>query len=292
MKPMLAVPSKGGNTTAGLEGWIADLKLDGLRCIADWDGREVTLTNRNEVDITRKFPDVEVVIARALAGWGPTTIDGEIIANDGTFTSVATRGKQEKDAAIAKALTDLPVTFVQFDTMRFDGQDITDLPLLLRRERAFAGIAQVLSHGDAAWFFEQVKSQGLEGIIAKDPMGRYHWGKRFPGWVKVKAVRTVTVVITGYDLGKGARAHFGAAHLKMLDGSTVVDVGRVGTGFTDAEIRWLKAELDAGRPVVTEIECLNRTADNKLRFPVYLGTRTDLSVGAATIDQLSDLPIC
>ena len=43
MKPMLAVPSKGGNTTDGLEGWIADLKLDGLRCIADWDGREVTL---------------------------------------------------------------------------------------------------------------------------------------------------------------------------------------------------------------------------------------------------------
>lgn len=292
MKPMLAVPNKNGNTTDGLTGWIADLKLDGLRCIADWDGQTVTLTNRNEIDITRQFPDVEVTLTKALTGQGPCILDGELIADDGTFTAVATRGKQQKPEDIVASMARFPVRFVQFDTMRVSGIDITGRPLFERRKYLFPGIDRVLSADNAKLMFEQVKSLGLEGIIAKDPLGRYHYGKRFPGWVKVKAVQTVTCVATGYEAGKGARAHFGAMFLHMIDGTSAVDVGRVGTGFTETEIQWLKSELDSGRPVVVEIETLNRTADNKLRFPVYIGVRTDLSALDATVKQLESLPVC
>ncbi len=292
MKPMLAVPNKNGNTTDGLDGWIADLKLDGLRALVGWDGHQITITNRNEIDITRQFPDLELRLMDAMADRGPSLIDGEIVADDGTFTSVATRGKQVQPQAIMDAVRRHPVTFVQFDTLMRDAAVVTHLPLTARRELVFSGVDQVLTHHDAAWLFTEVKRLGLEGIIAKDPVGRYHPGKRFAGWVKVKAVRTVTCIATGYDVGKGARAHFGAMHLTMLDGNATVDVGRVGTGFTESEIRWLKTELDSGRPAVVEIECLNRTADDKLRFPVYLGVRTDLSVLAATVDQLVELPVC
>jgi len=292
VKPMLAVPNKNGNTTDGLSGWLADLKLDGLRCIAAWDGSTITLTNRNEIDITRQFPDVEVSLTKALTGFGPAVLDGELIADDNTFTSIATRGKQQKPTDIVTSMRRFPARFVQFDTMVVDGIDVTSLPLHRRREFLFPGVDRVLSSNDARLMFEHVKKAGLEGIIAKDPNGRYHYGKRFPGWVKVKAVQTVTCIATGYEPGKGARAHFGAMFLHLIDGSTAVDVGRVGTGFTESEIQWLKTELDSGRPVVVEIETLNRTADNKLRFPVYLGVRTDLSVLDATVKQLDSLPVC
>jgi hypothetical protein len=40
-----------------------------------------------------------------------------------------------------------------------------------------------------------------------------------------------------------------------------------------------------------EIEALNRSADNILRFPVFKGVRTDVTVLDCTVAQLAALPI-
>jgi hypothetical protein len=58
-----------------------------------------------------------------------------------------------------------------------------------------------------------------------------------------------------------------------------------------AQQKDLKARMDAGEILLVEIEALNRTPDNALRFPVFLHERTDLDFSAATADQLKLLPV-
>ncbi len=297
MKPMLAVPNKNDDLTV-YDGWIADHKLDGLRCMVTWDAdaRTLVLTNRNEVDITRQFPDIEHKLTQALIRqpWS-VILDGELVASDGLFNSIATRGKQVKPADIASTMRRLPADFVCFDILE-NNRDLRRMPLMQRREHLdhlieVTGITKVVTTNDPAMLFLLCKRQGLEGIIAKHPGSKYAEGTRCREWVKVKAVQSITCVAVGYEPGEGARAHFGAAHIVVLDGATPVAVGRVGTGFKAADITFLKGELDAGRPTVVEIECLNRSKDNQLRFPVYKGPRPDLSVTDATFAQLDNLPI-
>ncbi len=302
MRPMLATPLKGN---APPTGWVADHKLDGIRAIVRWEHGMVTIVNRNEVDVTKQFPDIEDALIKAFRGAGLTDtwlLDGELLASDGTFTSVATRAKQVKAIDIVSSMRRWPAVFVPFDLLMLAGRDVMAEPFRIRRMLLEETVSAMVANGssiravvhstDGAALVAATKKLGLEGVILKDPSSRYTPGVRSRAWVKIKNVQSVTCVATGYETGTGARAHFGAMNLAMIDGSTIVEVGRVGTGFTEKQILALKRELDSGRPVVVEIECLNRTGGNQLRFPVYKGWRTDLSVMDATIDQLENLPIC
>ena len=76
----------------------------------------------------------------------------------------------------------------------------------------------------------------------------------------------------------------------LIDGAQAIQVGSVGTGWTESEGSLLKKRLDVGELFLVEIEALNRTHQNALRFPVFRGERTDLPISAASADQLALLP--
>lgn len=296
--PMLASPPKSERlpTLAGTHAF--DIKLDGIRAIAHWDGAFLTLINRSGNDITNRFPDLTA--AAAVLGDKPLILDGEIVACSGSFQDTAKRDKQNRPADVARWAAQIPVNFVGFDLLMEGGEDLRRRPWHERRKRLESLLScfdqpddrfvpSVVSYDPG--FFEVVKSMGMEGVIAKRINAPYRAG-RYSDWVKFKTVRSVTCVAFGYEPGTGARAHFGAMFLSMYDVThgEFVGVGRVGTGMDTKEIGYLKAELDAGRPVICEIECLNVTRDGSLRFPVYKGARTDLSVLDAKIEQLADIP--
>lgn len=294
MKPMLAKPAPKDVGLDAYEGWVCDLKLDGLRAVITWDGTSLAITNRNEVDITRKFPEVYAEIIRQIHNQGPLVLDGEIMAKDGLFSTVATRGKQSDGLAAAAAAAN-PATFVAFDLLFVEGQDVRARTLSERRAllaNVLSSPSIVISSTKASLMWESVLKLGLEGMIVKHPNSPYRDGTRSPSWLKIKTVQRITCIATGYEPGNGARKDFGAMTLVLLDGTTPLEVGRVGSGFTHAEIKILKASLDAGQPVLVDIECLNRTARNQLRFPVYKGIRSDLPLTAASKSQLLALPIC
>lgn len=302
IKPMLASPPKPGQHVHGRDfaGWYFDVKLDGVRAIAHWDGFGLRLINRSMKDVTHRYPDLEmaaVSIGSPFRPGVPMILDGEIVAQSGSFQDTAKRDKQTKPADVAAAIKTHPVNFVAFDILYCEGSDVRTLPYSQRRyhlelamdEKNLFAISVCSKESS---FFNVVKEAGMEGVIAKHPRSQYRAG-RFSDWVKFKTLRSITAIGLGYDLGEGARAHFGAMRLVLLGADNKpVDIGRVGTGFKPLyeTIDYLKAELDAGRPVVCEIECLNKSKDGQLRFPVYKGLRTDLSVVDATIDQLDAIP--
>lgn len=297
MKPMLASPPKTAARPHDLRGTHAfDLKLDGVRVLAYCYGDgNVTLINRSGKDVTHRFPEVEAALSLRIDK--PTVLDGEMVARSGSFQDTALRDKQNKALDVIAAMKSHPVTYVTFDVMHYDGADVRSQPWSWRRELldvlAVSWESEALSTSVYSLdpdFFEQVKAKGLEGVIAKRLTGTYVSG-RVPSWTKFKAVRSITCIGIGYEAGEGARAHFGAMILALLDTEgNPVTVGRVGTGFTAREIDDLKRTLDAGTPVLAEIECLNVSKDGKLRFPVWKGPRTDLSLLDAKLDQLDAIP--
>jgi bifunctional non-homologous end joining protein LigD len=251
--------------------WLFELKLDGYRIEAIVDKGKVKLWTRNQQDGARYFPD--------LAGAKPTWIhaeqaivDGEVVALDrqgkptfsllqdragmGRFgprpVPVAKESRRGKKA-VAQEPDDgfvAPVVYYVFDILYHDGRLLTDVPLeqrkrLLRSVLRDHDSVRFAAHFDEGrQFYEVVRQQGLEGLIAKLRTSRYEVGRRSKAWLKIKIRREQEVVVIGYELGKGARADLGSLILAVREGKEWSYVGEVGSGLDNKTIRMLKKELD------------------------------------------------
>jgi bifunctional non-homologous end joining protein LigD len=251
--------------------WIFELKLDGYRIEAVVDNGKVKLWTRNQQDGARYFPD--------LAGAKPTWIkaqqaivDGEVVALDrtgrptfsllqdragmGRFgprpVPVAKESRRGKKA-VAEEPDDgfvAPVVYYVFDILYHDGRLLTEVPLEQRKRllrsllREHDSVRYAAHFDEGKQFYEVVRQQGLEGLIAKLRTSRYEAGRRSKAWLKIKIRREQEVVVIGYELGKGARADLGSLILAVRDGNEWSYVGEVGSGLDNRTIRQLKKELD------------------------------------------------
>lgn len=292
IKPMLADTSTA--SLASLEGThLFDQKLDGIRALAAWTRDELALRNRNGRDITAWYLDLEV---SPPACERPLLLDGEIVAQSGSFQDIQKRDKQRQPAAIISAMNFIPATFVAFDVLFHPTQgDVRHLPFSERRQLLrelnldgpFWDTSMASTH---ASFYDQIAAMGGEGVVAKRLTSRYSQGRK-SDWLKHKNKSTLTCIGVGYEPGKGAREAFGALLLALVDGVKVVSMGKVGSGFTFAETLEMKALIDSGRMPLVEVECLGLTRDGALRQPIYKGQRSDLLVTDANVAQLATIPI-
>ncbi len=285
--------------------WIFERKLDGVRCLAFRDGRQVRLLSRNRQSLNGTYP--EVVDALAAQKCTRFVVDGEIVAFEGRRTSFARLqgrlGLTDPDDAVASGI---PVFYYLFDIIHLEGNGTTDLALtwrkrLLRREFQFDDPLRYTTHrvknGEAA--YTAACRRGDEGVIAKLADAPYE-GRRSANWLKFKCSRDQEFVIVGYTAPKGSRVGLGALLLGYQDGGELVYAGKVGTGFDTATLRSLHKRLSRieqdSSPVsrgrvkepgahwvrpesVAQVAFSEWTRDGKLRHPRYLGLRTDKSPG-------------
>jgi bifunctional non-homologous end joining protein LigD len=192
-----------------------------------------------------------------------------------------------------------PVTYVMFDLLWLDGHSLLREPYAERRRRlAELGLngerwqtpEHVVGHG--AEVQAASREQGLEGIVAKRLDCPYEPGRRSRAWIKVKNVTREDVVIGGWMPGEGRRANRIGALLVGLPHAEggLRFAGRVGTGFTDAELDRVAALLEPLRSernpfgragprgavwVQPRLQCtvefVEWTRDGKLRAPSYKG---------------------
>lgn len=173
----------------GLIDWneyIAELKLDGVRCIAVLDG-ETRLWSRHGNELTDKFPELQGI---HLSLRKPCVLDGEIVC--ATFEQIQRRVHKGKPLDIRIASKMMPATYEVFDIIYLDGEDLSKKPLLVRKnilEETLdfnLGIRSVLYFLDGVHLFNWVKEQGMEGIMAKRMRSKYQQGKRSRDWQKIK----------------------------------------------------------------------------------------------------------
>ena len=285
---------------------LYELKLDGVRIVADKRGPGVDLRYRKLRSATAAYPE----IARAVKAlpFERIVLDGEIVAFDElgrpSFQRLARRIHLSRPHDVVRAQAEVGVVYVVFDLLALGKRDLRELPLaerkaLLARILPGRGRLRVLDHldgrGDALLAF--CEEHDLEGIVAKTKTGRYRPGpKRFDDWVKVKRKREGDFVVVGYEESEKARK-LRSLLLAAYDGDRLLLRGKAGSGLDDASIDfWLErlAELEIedspaegdvtqngprhwARPeLVVSIEYGGLSDSGSLRFPVYRGLREDV----------------
>ncbi|MEM7110132.1 MAG: non-homologous end-joining DNA ligase [Bacteroidota bacterium] len=277
-----------------------EMKWDGIRVFIVIDEGEINIWSRNHKNLNQQFPELMVRDKAFRANSG--LFDGEIVCfdKDGKpdFKAVIHRMQRTSEMEIERVLKSYPAYCYLFDCLYLDGRALINEPLSRRREWLNDSvrrdtpyrISQPISEGPE--FFEAVKQQDLEGIIAKDNNSKYYPGKRSESWIKVKVRNTADAYIIGYTLGVGNRENtFGALHLGNLDGDKIVYRGKVGTGFTDNGLEEVWIELkdipSINKPIqesvlnekksrwiapllTCEIEYASITKNNTFREPVFI----------------------
>jgi bifunctional non-homologous end joining protein LigD len=284
-------------------GWLFEIKWDGARTLAWVEDGAVRLRSRAGNEVTRQYPELATLAQHINAK--SALVDGEIVVLDEKGRSEFERMQQRMNVQQPSAdlIGRYPVAYYLFDLVYCDGYDLRGVALLARKEflrrillpsREFHFSDHQLGQGKE--LFELAKQQDLEGIVGKRVDSLYS-SARSHSWVKVKATKTLDVVVGGWTAPRGSRTHFGSLLLGLYEGKALRFVGHAGTGMdeeardllmkklrdlqtdkcafdkvpeTNEKAFWAKPEL------VAHVRFIGWTQERRLRAPVFLALRSDV----------------
>lgn len=298
-------------------------KLDGQRVIAIVEDGAVTLTNRRGQEATATFPEL-VGMAGALGGHD-VVLDGEVVTfdADGRTSFQRLQRRMHVVQPPAKLLAEVPVVFVAFDVLWYDGEWLIGCP---QEERT--RILGTLGLKGSLWQTAPVldatpdellaacRQAGVEGFMAKRRDAPYLPGKRSSAWSKVKCGRRRELVVGGWSTGQGGRENtIGSLALGVFDVAPEVAegegrpqrlfyVGQAGSGLSEETIRQLDRlfaqisvptspfvnvpplKLRFVKPMlVVEVAYTEVTEGGTLRQPSIKGLRTDVVAQDIVADE-------
>jgi bifunctional non-homologous end joining protein LigD len=303
MRPMLA--SKGTYVPPG-DDWVHEVKWDGVRALTEVRDGRVRMYSRNGNDITVAWPD----LSTSPLGDRDLLVDGEVIALNEhglpDFRVLQDRMHVRNAQAARRLAGTVPATYMVFDLLRLDGEDLTRLPLEERRARlealALDSTWQVPAvYDDGAMLLEATRAQGLEGVVSKRRSSTYAFDSRTQHWLKIAHRLSASYVVGGWRPQEGSSAgHLAAVLVGEQTPEGLLYRGRVGSGIggrASAQLTELLAvharddspfddevpRVDAlgthwVEPVlVVEVDSHQTARNQRLRQPSYRGVRTDLS---------------
>jgi DNA ligase-1 len=259
--PMLAQTATGVTEALERLGGTAvfEAKLDGARVQIHRVGDAVSIYTRSLDDVTGRLP--EVVEATLALPVTDLIADAEAIAlrPDGRphrfqvtasrFGRGAGRGAKDRSVDIAAARAAQPLSVFVFDLLHLDGADLLDRPTAERIAALDAIVPKahrvdrlITDDAEAAQrFLDVTLAAGHEGVMAKSLGAPYEAGRRGAGWLKVKPVHTLDLVVLGVEWGSGRRTgKLSNIHLGARDPATggFVMLGKTFKGMTDAMLDW------------------------------------------------------
>lgn len=299
IKPMLAK-----ETTAAFDDkdWIFEIKWDGYRAIAETGKGKVRLYSRNGLSFDNSYPPVYEALQKMKE---KAVLDGEIVVlNEEGMPEFQLLQHYDSNR-------DKPIQYQVFDLLSLNGKDTTQLPLLKRKEllQTLLKKTDIIKYSDhieerGKEFFALTGKQNMEGVMAKKADSLYHIGRRTTEWLKIKHNQTQEAIIAGFTAPTGARKHFGALVLGMMDAGTLKYIGHTGSGFDQKTLKEMYGILEpliqdespfsekvkTNMPVtwvtpklVCEIKFSEVTRDGKLRHPIFLHLREDKSTEEVTM---------
>ncbi|MEP0547176.1 MAG: ATP-dependent DNA ligase [Rhodothermales bacterium] len=215
----------------------------------------VALFSRTLDAVTPSFPDLVGPLADAVPGG--VILDGEIVPVDAEGAAIrpfqALQKRLGRKTVSPAMQAEVPVAYVVYDALFFDGDVLLDVsyeerqrrldalglgddgPLRRSRVQIFDGIEQLDDAFDAA------RARGNEGLMVKALGSTYKPGRRGRDWLKVKrALGTLDCVVTSVEVGSGRRnkllSDFTFAVRAAEDDDTLLNVGKAYSGLTDAEL--------------------------------------------------------
>jgi bifunctional non-homologous end joining protein LigD len=224
--------------------WLYEIKFDGYRMLARIRDGEVRLFTRNGHDWTERLPrQAKALQALKLKdSW----LDGEMVSLNGDGLPDFQALQNAFDVGRS-----LDIVYYLFDAPFLNGADQREAPVEQRRaalKAALSGSRSKLLRFSEAFaanqrdIFESACDLSLEGVIGKRAGSPYS-SSRNADWIKLKCRLRQEFVIVGYTRPQGSRSGFGALLLAVNDDSGLVYAGRVGTGFDQAALKTIYAQL-------------------------------------------------
>ena len=245
--------AKLADTLPETDGFSFEPKWDGFRAIVfRGRGEAIFVQSRDLRPLDRYFPELSAALAKALPP--SCVIDGEIvIATDHGLDFDALQLRLHPAASrVAKLAAASPSSFVAFDLLAREGEDLRNLPQEERRRQLEALLAgttppvyltpSTRDRALAADWLQRFEGAGLDGVIAKPLAGPYEPGKR--AMVKIKHARTAECVVAGFRWHKNGRDELvGSLLLGLYDDRGQLQHVGVTSSFTMARRKELAVEL-------------------------------------------------
>ena len=282
--------------------WLHEVKYDGYRALVAVAGGEAKAYTRTGLDWSDRFAPI---VAAAAQLPGSALLDGEVVALD----DKGNPSFQALQASLKEGSGTL--AYFVFDLLEQDGEDLTGLGNLARKERLEAllkGVPAPLHYSDhvvgqGEKLFESLCAEGMEGAVSKRADAPYR-GRRTQSWLKTKCLHRQEFVIVGWTPSDKSRG-FRSLLLGVHEGDELRYAGKVGTGFNmklmdelatrmkplarstatvkapRAAVRgahWIKPQL------VAEIAFTEVTDEGLLRHPSFIALREDKPEGEVVLE--------
>ena len=289
--------------------WQYEIKFDGYRMLARIQGGEVRLFTRSGNDWTDRLPrQAKALQALKLEdSW----LDGEVVSLNGDGLPDFQALQNAFDIGRS-----LDIVYYLFDAPFLQGRDQREAPVEARRaalKKALSASKSKLLRFSEAFaadqrdIFESACDLALEGVIGKR-LGSPYVSSRSADWIKLKCRLRQEFVIVGYTRPQGSRSGFGALLLAVNDDNGLVYAGRVGTGFDQAALKNIYAQLrplerdtsPLGKPLTTaqargvhwvephyvgEVQFAEWTREGVVRQAAFVALRSDKPVAQIIHEQ-------
>lgn len=194
--------------------WLVEWKYDGIRGQLVKRRGEVWLWSRGEELVTDRFPEV-VALARELPDG--TVLDGEVVVwKDGRPAPFALLQQRiGRKTLTKKVLAEAPASFIAYDVLEWQGQDVRGQAQWQRRQLLQAlslplsPLVEAADWAALAALREQSRERGVEGFMLKHRQAAYGVGrtKADGTWWKWKIdPMSVDAVLIYAQRGHGRRA--------------------------------------------------------------------------------------
>jgi DNA ligase-1 len=238
--------------------WQAEWKWDGIRGQLIRRGALLFVWSRGEELMTEKFPEYQAFKDLLPVG---TVLDGEVIGMSsglpfGVLPFAALQTRIGRKNVTKKNLIEVPVGFIAYDLLEFEGEDWRGRPLVERRKQLEAVVAAaahpllqlspVIAFGDWTELAEArtgARERGSEGLMLKRKDSIYQVGRKRGDWWKWKIDPLVIDAVLVYaQKGHGRRSNLYTDYtFAVRSGEQLVTFAKAYSGLTDKEL----AEVDA-----------------------------------------------
>jgi DNA ligase 1 len=232
--------------------WQAEWKWDGIRGQIIFRKGELFVWSRGEDLVTEKFPEFD-----ELRNILPdrTVLDGEIICfSEGKpllFNVLQTRIGRKN--ITPKILNEAPVSFILYDILEYNGEDIREKPIEERRKiidellikladsktLVPSPVIDFKSWDELKKLREKSRELLTEGIMLKRKSSPYRVGRKKGDWWKWKInPYSIDAVMIYAQKGHGRRADlFTDYTFGVWDNGSLVTFAKAYSGLTDKEIK-------------------------------------------------------
>ncbi len=183
--------------------WIYEPKLDGYRAVAVKNGQEIRLYSMEGRSFNERFSDVIAALKKVTAN--SVVLDGELVAIEPT-------GRPNFNELQNAARTKLPIRYIAFDVLHYEGRDLFNNVLEERKailkmlSRNFSKpLEQIFTFpqdADLEAIIAAVRRIKIEGLLAKRLGSQYQPGAEVDFWRKQRFNQEATFILGGYIPGR------------------------------------------------------------------------------------------